>query len=111
MTWTLTNVIIQLVMGVLGAHAAATAVHEHHFGFIGHTLTGAIAGALSGYFLQQLAVTVVTASGSLNEVGAVDNFILQGLAGAASGGCLMLVIGLIVHSFGQHRSHKPGNES
>jgi len=110
MTWTLTNLIIQLVMGILGAHATATAAHEHHFGFIGHTLTGAIAGALSGYFLQQFAVTMVTASGSLNEVGAVDNVILQGLTGVASGGCLMLIIGLIVHGFGQHRSRHPGNE-
>jgi hypothetical protein len=110
MTWTLTNLFIQLVTGILGAHAAATVAHEHQFGVVGHTLTGAIAGAFSGYFLQRLAVTVVTASGSLNQVGAVDNAILQGLTGVASGGCLMLVVGLIVHGVREHRAGQSENQ-
>ena len=61
MIWTSTNLVIQIVTGVLGAHFAASAAHEHGFGFFGHTIAGLIAGAFSGYFLQKLAVTVVTA--------------------------------------------------
>src|ERR1700683_893656 len=95
MIWTSTNLIIQIVTGVLGAHFAASAAQEHGFGFIGHTIVGAVAGAFSGYFLQRLAVTVVTASGSLNEVGAADNAILQGLTGLAAGGQLGLVVGFV----------------
>jgi hypothetical protein len=106
MIWTTTNLVIQIVTGVLGAHFVATAAHEHGFGFIGHTLAGAIAGALSGYFLQKLAVTVVTASGSLNEVDAADNAVLQGLTGLAAGGCLMLVVGVVKHSIDKHRAAK-----
>jgi uncharacterized membrane protein YeaQ/YmgE (transglycosylase-associated protein family) len=102
MIWTSTNLVIQIVTGVLGAHFAATAAHEHGFGFFGHTLVGAIGGALSGYFLQTLAVTLVTGNGSLNEIRAVDNAVLQGLAGIAAGGCLMLVVGFIKHSI-DHR--------
>jgi uncharacterized membrane protein YeaQ/YmgE (transglycosylase-associated protein family) len=102
MIWTSTNLVIQIVTGVLGAHFAATAAREHGFGFFGHTLVGAIGGALSGYFLQTLAVTLVTGSGSLNEIRAVDNAVLQGLAGIAAGGCLMLVVGFIKHSI-DHR--------
>ena len=98
MIWTSTNLVIQILTGVLGAHFAATAAREHGFGFFGHTLVGAIGGALSGYFLQTLAVTLVTGSGSLNEIRAVDNAVLQGLAGIAAGGCLMLVVGFIKHS-------------
>jgi uncharacterized membrane protein YeaQ/YmgE (transglycosylase-associated protein family) len=98
MIWTSTNLVIQILAGVLGAHFAATAAREHGFGFLGHTLVGAIGGALSGYFLQTLAVTLVTGSGSLNVIGAVDNAVLQGLAGIAAGGCLMLVVGFIKHS-------------
>jgi uncharacterized membrane protein YeaQ/YmgE (transglycosylase-associated protein family) len=98
MIWTSTNLVIQILTGVLGAHFAATAASEHGFGFLGHTLVGAIGGALSGYFLQTLAVTLVTGSGSLNEIRAVDNAVLQGLAGIAAGGCLMLVVGFIKHS-------------
>ena len=102
MIWTSSNLVIQIFTGVLGAHFAATAAREHGFGFFGHTLVGAIGGALSGYFLQTLAVTLVTGSGSLNEIRAVDNAVLQGLAGIAAGGCLMLVVGFIKHSI-DHR--------
>jgi hypothetical protein len=106
MIWTSTNLVIQIITGVVGAHFAASAAQEHGFGFIGHTLVGAVAGALSGYFLQKLAVTVVTASGSLNEVGAADNAVLQGLTGLAAGGCLMLVVGFVKHSIEKHRAGK-----
>jgi uncharacterized membrane protein YeaQ/YmgE (transglycosylase-associated protein family) len=104
MAWTSTNLVIQIITGILGALFAATAAREHGFGFFGHTLVGAIGGALSGYFLQTLAVTVVTANGSLNELTAADNVVLQGLAGIAAGGCLMLVVGFIKHAIEQHRS-------
>jgi uncharacterized membrane protein YeaQ/YmgE (transglycosylase-associated protein family) len=106
MIWTSTNLVIQIVAGVLGAHFAASAAEEHRFGFLGHTLVGAIGGALSGYFLQKLAITVVTASGSLNEVDAADNVVLQGLTGLAAGGCLMLVVGFIKHSIQKNKTEK-----
>ena len=106
MIWTSTNLVIQIITGVLGAHFAAAAAHEHGFGFIGHTVAGLIGGALSGYFLQRLAVTVVTASGSLNEVGVADNAILQGLTGLAAGGCLMLIVGFVKHSIEKHKAEK-----
>jgi hypothetical protein len=105
MIWTSTNLAIQIVTGVLGAHFAASAAHEHGFGFFGHTIVGTIAG-----FLQKLAVTVVTASGSLNEVGAADNAVLQGLTGLAAGGCLMLVVGFIKHSIEKHEAEKDQSE-
>jgi uncharacterized membrane protein YeaQ/YmgE (transglycosylase-associated protein family) len=106
MIWTSTNLVIQIITGVLGAHFVASAAHEHGFGFIGHTMAGLIGGALSGYFLQRLAVTVVTASGSLNEVDAADNAVLQGLTGLTAGGCLMLVVGVIKHSIEKHQAEK-----
>jgi uncharacterized membrane protein YeaQ/YmgE (transglycosylase-associated protein family) len=104
MIWTSTNLVIQILTGILGAHFAATAAREHGFGFVGHTLVGAVGGTLSGYFLQKLAVTVVTANGSLNELTTADNAVLQGLAGIAAGGCLMLIVGFIKHSIEHHRS-------
>jgi hypothetical protein len=104
MIWTSTNLVIQIITGILGAHFAATAAREHSFGFVGHTFTGAIGGALSGTFLQKLAVTVVAANGSLNEVTAADNVVMQGLAGIAAGGCLTLVVGFIKHAIEHHRS-------
>ena len=105
MIWTATNLVIQIFTGILGAHFAATAAKEHDFGFFGHTIVGAIGGALSGYFLQQLAMTVVTANGSLNELTTPDIVVLQGLSGIAAGGCLTLIVGFIKHSVDHHRSH------
>jgi uncharacterized membrane protein YeaQ/YmgE (transglycosylase-associated protein family) len=104
MTWTTTNLIIQIVAGILAGNAAAALVHEHSFGLIGHTITGAIGGAASGYFLQRLAVTVVTASGSLNEPTAAENAMLQALTGAAIGALLTLIVGFAKHSIDQHPS-------
>jgi len=107
MTWTLTNLMIQIIAGVLGGHAAAEAAKEHSFGVFGHTVVGAIGGALSGYFLQTLASTVVTASGSLNESTALEQGILQGLTGAAAGGIATLVVGFIKHSLEQRQRSGP----
>ena len=103
MTWTITNLIIQIVAAFVGAHAAAVVVHDHAFGFWGHSLVGLIAGSLSGAFLQKSANTVVMASGELNELTAVQEFTLQALAGAMAGGILMMAVGIILHS----GSHKP----
>lgn len=104
MIWTSINLVIQIVAGVLGAHIAAVVAQEHSFGFFGHTVAGAVGGGLSGYFLQTLAVTVVTGSGSLNEPTAVENAVLQGLAGVTAGGCLMLIAGFVKHSIDHHKS-------
>jgi uncharacterized membrane protein YeaQ/YmgE (transglycosylase-associated protein family) len=47
MEWT-TTLIVQIVAGFAGAHLAAMALHEYRFGWLGHSLVGLIAGALSG---------------------------------------------------------------
>jgi hypothetical protein len=109
MTWTLTNLIVQVVTGLLGAHITALVVKEHSFGFMGHTLVGALAGAVSGFFLQTSVITMVTASGSLNEPTAVENAVLQSFAGLAAGGCLMLIVGFARHGIAEHKSQRnPG---
>jgi uncharacterized membrane protein YeaQ/YmgE (transglycosylase-associated protein family) len=102
MTWTFTNLVIQIIAGILGGHAAAVAAKEHSFGALGHTIVGAVGGALSGAFLQTFAGTLVNANGNLNEPTAVEQAVLQGLAGAAAGGIVTLVVGFIKHSIDQH---------
>jgi hypothetical protein len=96
--------LIQTVAGILGAHGAAVAAHEHRFGFLGHTLVGAIAGALGGFFLQSLAVTMVTASGSMNEPTPVENAVIQALTGLVVGGCAMLAVGLVRKLIEEHKA-------
>jgi uncharacterized membrane protein YeaQ/YmgE (transglycosylase-associated protein family) len=106
MEWSMTNFWIQVVTGILGGHAAAAAAHEHSFGALGHTLAGLIGGALSGYFLQTLATTVVTATGSLNQPRPAEIVILQGLTGAVTGAIATLLVGFAKHSIDHHRSTK-----
>jgi hypothetical protein len=97
----MTNVIIQTFTGIVGGHAAASLTREHGFGWVGHSIVGAVGGLVSGVFFQTLAATVVTASGSLNEPTAVENFVVQVLTGVAAGGCLTLIVGLLKHSSGR----------
>lgn len=93
--WTVTNLAIQVACGLLGAHIAATAVHEHRFGLIGHSLVGLIAGAASGWLLQTQVATIVTGSGSLEPPRPVDVLVIEAMTGAVVGGIAMLGFGLI----------------
>lgn len=93
--WTMTNLAIQAITGILGAHAAAGAAHEYRFGFVGHSLIGLIAGALSGFFFQRIIMTTVHGTGDAMPITALDAGIYQAVAGLAVGGIAMLVIGLL----------------
>jgi hypothetical protein len=93
--WTITNLLIQAITGVLGAHAAATVVDEHRFGFVGHSLVGLIAGALSGYFLQKTVMTTVTAAGDAMPMTALEAGVYQAFAGAVVGALAMMVVGFV----------------
>jgi hypothetical protein len=103
MSWTFTNLLLQVIAGVLGAHAVAGAVRDYAFGALGHTIAGAVGGGLSGAFLQTLAGRVVTGNGSLTPLSAVDEVLLQVFTGAVAGGILTLLIGLAKHGFSHPR--------
>jgi hypothetical protein len=96
MTWTLWGLAVQTVAGFFGAHAAASAAHDHRFGFIGHSVTGLVGGALSGTFLQEAAVTIVTGSGSQNPSTAAEVVVINILAGAVAGAILTLAVGFLI---------------
>ena len=95
MSWT-AILILQIVSGFVGAHMAALTLHQYRFGWIGHSLVGLLAGALSGYFLQTMALTVVTASGSLNEPRPPEVFFIEALTGAVVGGIAMAMVGFAI---------------
>jgi uncharacterized membrane protein YeaQ/YmgE (transglycosylase-associated protein family) len=106
-TWTFMNLAIQILGGMVGAHVAAAVAHEQKLGFLSQTVLGALGGGLSGCFLQTLAVSVVTESGSLNELRPVEQVMLQALTGLAAGGIATLAIIIIMHSIEQHKHPKP----
>jgi hypothetical protein len=94
--WT-TNLIVQIVAGFVGAHLAAITFHEHRFSWLGHSIVGLIAGTLSGYFLQTIALTVVTASGSLNEPRVAEAAVIEALTGAVVGAMAMAAVGFVIN--------------
>jgi hypothetical protein len=96
--WTTTNLAVQVFAGFAGAQFAATALHEHGFGWLGHSLVGLIAAALGGYFLQTIVLTVVTGSGSLNEPRVVEVLIIEALTGAVLGAIAMAAVGFMINA-------------
>jgi uncharacterized membrane protein YeaQ/YmgE (transglycosylase-associated protein family) len=104
MTWTVTNLVIEIIAGIVGAHAISAAAHDHSFGVFGHTIAGAVGGAFSGCFLQTLAGTVVNSTGAAQQdADAVTQWLLQGFAGFAAGAILTMAVGFAKHSIDQHR--------
>lgn len=74
---------------------------------IGHTITGAVGGAFSGYFLQTLAATVVNSTGEVQQdADPVTQWLLQVLMGLTAGAILTMAVGLAKHSIDQHRLGK-----
>ena len=106
MLWSSTNLIIQLIAGIVGGHAAATAAKDYNFGVVGHTIVGALGGGLSGYFFQTLAVTMVTGADTLNEPRFGEQIVLQGLTGLVAGGIAVLLFGIVKHAIDQYSSSK-----
>jgi hypothetical protein len=97
MPWTVANLVIQIIAGFIGANIAAVAAHEHRFGFWRHSLVGLAGGALSGFFLQTYAVTVVAGNGSLNVPRSAEVFAIEALTGAVVGGIAMLAVGFVIN--------------
>ena len=106
MTWTITNLIIQIIAGIVGSHGAAVVAKEHAFGVLGHTVAGAIGGAASGYFLQTVAASVVTGAGDVQQGDDVTQWISQGLAGLVAGAIFTMAVGLLKHGIDQHSTGK-----
>lgn len=86
MTWTLTNLLIEIVAGIAGGHVAAVAAKEIRFGALGHTTVGALGGALSGYFLQTIVASVVDSTGDVHQdADQVTQWFIQVMTGLAAG--------------------------
>ena len=104
MTWTLSNLVIEIIAGIVGGHAIAAVAKEHSFGALGHTIAGALGGAFSGYFLQTLAALVVNSTGDAYQgADQVTQWFIQAMTGLVAGAILTMAIGFAKHTFAQHR--------
>jgi uncharacterized membrane protein YeaQ/YmgE (transglycosylase-associated protein family) len=109
MTWTVTNLVIQIIAGVLGGHALALAMQEHSVGALGRTIAGAVGGGISGCFLQTAAPVLVNGGGALNEARLFDQALIHSFTGAVAGGIVMLMVGFFKSSIDELRGgDRPG---
>lgn len=97
MEWTWANFIIHLVAAPVGALLVLVIAREYSIGALNHVMVGIVAGIVSGYFLQTVAATVVMGDGSLNQVAAPTNFVMQVLAGLGVGVCAAMAVGFCLH--------------
>jgi uncharacterized membrane protein YeaQ/YmgE (transglycosylase-associated protein family) len=93
MTWTMTNLMIEMVAGIVGAHVVAIAAGEYTFGALGRSVVGAIGGYVGGYLLD--AAMVLNGSNALYVSRPLDQTMAHSLTAAATGGILILAISFV----------------
>jgi hypothetical protein len=104
MTWTLSNFVIEIIAGIIGGHTIAAVAKEHRFEALGHTITGALGGALSGCFLQTLAALIVDATGETYQgADQVTQWFIQAVTGLVAGAILTMATGFAKQTFEHHR--------
>jgi uncharacterized membrane protein YeaQ/YmgE (transglycosylase-associated protein family) len=82
MSGTLINLIIQIIAGVVGGHAAGAMLKNYNLGVIGNTIAGAIGGAVGGQLLQQLMPALASAASNV-DIGALIGQVVGGGVGGA----------------------------
>jgi uncharacterized membrane protein YeaQ/YmgE (transglycosylase-associated protein family) len=93
MTWTMTNLMIEIIAGTVGAHIVAIATREDRFGALGRSVVGAIGGYVGGYLLD--AAMVLNGSNASYVSRPLDQTMAHSLTAAATGGILILAISFV----------------
>jgi uncharacterized membrane protein YeaQ/YmgE (transglycosylase-associated protein family) len=78
MSGTLIDLIIQIIAGVVGGHAAGATLKNYTFGVIGNTIAGAIGGVVGGQLLQQAVPALANV-----DIGALIGQVVVGVVGGA----------------------------
>ena len=86
------SLIIQLLSGAAGGHAAATMSPNTNLGALGNTLAGAIGGGVGGQLLSTLLGLATHSAGGGLDIGSI---IGQIIASGASGGILTALLGVL----------------
>jgi hypothetical protein len=94
--WTFWGLAVQIIAGFCGAHAAASVSHDHRFGFIGHSLTGLLGGALSGTVFQSAAVTILNGGGAENPSTPAEIAFIHVLTGGVAGAIAMFAVAIVL---------------
>jgi hypothetical protein len=105
MSWTFTNLLIEILGGIVGGHFIAIAAREYRFGALGHTIAGAVGGAFSGIFLQTVVATMVDVTGEVqHDADLLTQWLLQAFGGLAAGAIVTMVVGMVKHERERHKA-------
>jgi len=91
MSGTLIALVIQVIAGIVGGHAAGQ-MKNFDLGALGNTIAGAIGGAGGGQLLALLAPALAGAAGGGFDVGALAG---QLVGGGAGGAILTAIVGAV----------------
>jgi uncharacterized membrane protein YeaQ/YmgE (transglycosylase-associated protein family) len=81
------DLIIQIIAGVIGGHAAGAIIKDFTVGAIGNTIMGAIGGVFGGLLLQEVVPALAGSAGNV-DIGALVGEVV----GGGVGGFLLTVI-------------------
>ena len=82
MSGTLIDLIIQIIAGVIGGHAAGAALKNWTLGAIGNIIAGAVGGIVGVQLLQQVIPALANTAGNV-DIGSLVGQIIGGGAGGA----------------------------
>jgi hypothetical protein len=82
MSGTLIDLIIQIVAGVIGGHAAGATLRNWTLGTVGNTIAGAIGGVACGQLLAQLMPALANTAGNVDVSALVGQIVSGGVGGA-----------------------------
>jgi hypothetical protein len=82
MSGILIDLIIQIVAGVIGGHAAGATLKNCTLGRVGNTIAGAIGGIAGGQLLAQLMPALASTAGNVDVAALVGQIIGGGVGGA-----------------------------
>jgi uncharacterized membrane protein YeaQ/YmgE (transglycosylase-associated protein family) len=82
MSGTLIDLIIQIVAGVIGGHAAGATLKNYTLGAIGNTIAGAVGGVVGVQLLAQVMPALASTAGNVDASALVGQVVGGGVGGA-----------------------------
>ena len=91
MSGVVVDLIIQIIAGVIGGHAAGAVSKDYTFGAIGNTIMGAIGGVIGALVLQAAVPALAGSAGSVD----IEALVGQVIGGGVGGFLLTVIAGVM----------------
>jgi hypothetical protein len=96
----LVNLIVQILAGIAGGHAAGSTLKNIDLGARGNTIAGAVGGGVGGQLLQMLIPMLAGGAGGVD----LGSLIGQIVGGGASGAVLTAIVALVKNAMSRQHA-------